>query len=98
METTPARAAYRVPGSPVAWTATPLPMRTASCTAACNSKYECAVAFEEDGQGIGLVCKKVCNQLFVGLQAKSQVSNKRGADGRRYNCWLGGALTSTRLG
>jgi hypothetical protein len=36
-ETTPARAAYSVPGSPVACTATRLPTRAASSTAARSS-------------------------------------------------------------
>jgi len=64
---------------------------------ACNSKYERTVPLEKDRQCVRLICEEIGDQLFVGLQAKSHISNNRVANGRCYDSWLGGALILARL-
>src|SRR5438552_11524558 len=53
-----------------------------------NSKYERTVTLEEDGQSVRLICEQICSKLFVGRNAKSQISNEGPANGRTYNLWV----------
>ena len=41
---------------------------------ACDSKYECTITLEEDGQGVRFISLEICRTLYVGLQAESHIS------------------------
>lgn len=49
------------------------PVSTAN-NPACDTKYECTITLEEDGQAVRLIYLEICRTLYVGLQTESDIS------------------------